>query len=73
MLGLSSLLSTTMPAQREVIQTLIEAGVRDHLHVIVGGAPVTQAWAREIGADGYAENASQAVLEADRLMKQMRA
>ena len=69
MLGLSSLLSTTMPAQQEVIQTLIEAGVRDHLHVIVGGAPVTQAWAQEIGADGYAENASQAVLEADRLMK----
>jgi corrinoid protein of di/trimethylamine methyltransferase len=70
MIGLSSLLSTTMPVQREVIQSLEEAGVRDQVSVLVGGAPVTKSWAEEIGADGYAENASQAVLEADRLMAQ---
>ncbi len=40
------------------------------MSVLVGGAPVTKSWAEEIGADGYAENASQAVLEADRLMAQ---
>jgi len=68
LIGLSSLLSTTMPVQREVIQSLEEAGVRDQVRVMVGGAPVTKAWAEEIGADGYAENASQAVLEADRLI-----
>jgi corrinoid protein of di/trimethylamine methyltransferase len=70
MIGLSSLLSTTMPVQREVIQSLEEAGVRDQVSVLVGGAPVTKSWAEEIGADGYAENASQAVREADRLMAQ---
>jgi corrinoid protein of di/trimethylamine methyltransferase len=70
LIGLSSLLSTTMPVQREVIQSLEEAGVRDQVSVLVGGAPVTKSWAEEIGADGYAENASQAVLEADRLMAQ---
>ncbi|MCG2777942.1 MAG: corrinoid protein [Desulfobacterales bacterium] len=67
-LGLSALLSTTMPAQREVIQTLEEAGVREKVKIIVGGAPVTRDWAREIGADGYAEDASTAVDDADRLM-----
>ena len=66
-LGLSALLSTTMPAQREVIQTLEEAGMREKVKILVGGAPVTRAWAKEIGADGYAEDASSAVMEADRV------
>jgi corrinoid protein of di/trimethylamine methyltransferase len=68
-LGLSALLSTTMPAQREVIQTLEEAGLREKIKILVGGAPVTRAWAKEIGADGYAEDASSAVMEADRVVK----
>ena len=68
-LGLSALLSTTMPAQKEVIQTLEEAGMRKKIKILVGGAPVTRAWAKEIGADGYAEDASSAVMEADRVVK----
>lgn len=66
--GLSSLLSTTMPGQREVIETIKESGVRDGVKILVGGAPVTRGWAEKIGADGYAENASAAVIEADRIM-----
>ena len=65
---LSSLLSTTMPAQKDTIQTIVEAGIRDKVKIMVGGAPVTRAWAEEIGADGYAEDASAAVIEADRIM-----
>jgi corrinoid protein of di/trimethylamine methyltransferase len=68
-LGLSALLSTTMPAQKEVIETLEEAGMREKIKILVGGAPVTRAWAKEIGADGYAEDASSAVMEADRVIK----
>ncbi len=56
--GLSSLLSTTMPAQMHVIETIKEAGIRESVKILVGGAPVTRAWAEKIGADGYAENAS---------------
>jgi len=66
--GLSSLLSTTMPAQRQVIETIEEAGIRDGVKILVGGAPVTREWAEKIGADGYAENASTAVIEADHIM-----
>jgi corrinoid protein of di/trimethylamine methyltransferase len=55
--GLSSLLTTTMARQRTVVAALTIAGVRDRVKVIVGGAPVTRAWAAEIGADGYAPNA----------------
>ncbi len=66
--GLSSLLSTTMPAQKDVIEALEKAGIRDKVKIMVGGAPVTRAWAKEIGADGYAENASEAVNEADKLI-----
>ena len=67
-IALSSLLSTTMPAQKDTIQTIEEAGIRDQIKIIVGGAPVTRAWADKIGADGYAEDASTAVVEADRIM-----
>jgi methylmalonyl-CoA mutase cobalamin-binding domain/chain len=60
-IGLSALMTTTMPAQREVIDALTELNQRDKYRVIVGGGPVTQEWADEIGADGYGENAVQAV------------
>ena len=60
-IALSSLMTTTMPAQREVIETLEEMGVRDLYLVIVGGGPVNQEWADEIDADGYGETAIHAV------------
>ena len=59
--ALSALLSTTMPAMRQVVEKLEEKGMRDTVKVIIGGAPVTQAFADEIGADGYASNANAAV------------
>jgi corrinoid protein of di/trimethylamine methyltransferase len=68
LLGLSSLLTTTMVVQREVIQALTQAGLREQVKVIVGGAPVTQAWAHQIGADGYAEDATGAVEVARQLL-----
>lgn len=66
--GLSSLLATTMPAQKEFIEMAKEAGVRDQIKIMVGGAPVSKEWAVKIGADGWSEDASGAVLEADRLL-----
>jgi corrinoid protein of di/trimethylamine methyltransferase len=66
--ALSALLSTTMPGQKNTIQAIEEAGIRDKVKIMVGGAPVTRAWADEVGADGYAEDASSAVTEADRIM-----
>jgi corrinoid protein of di/trimethylamine methyltransferase len=68
LIGLSALLTTTMTVQREVINALTEAGLRDQVKVIVGGAPVTKSWAAEIGADGYAEDAIRAVHLAKRLV-----
>ncbi len=59
--GLSALLTTTMRNQQEVIKALAEAGLRERVKVIVGGAPASPEWAARIGADGYAENASEAV------------
>ena len=59
--GLSALLTTTMPEQQAVIEALEEAGLRSQVKVMVGGAPVTQEWADRIGADGYAPNAPEAV------------
>lgn len=67
-LGLSALLTTTMAVQREVIEALTEAGLRERVRVIVGGAPVSQEWADAIGADGYAEDAVGAVELAKRLL-----
>lgn len=60
-LGLSALMTTTITEQRNVIEALKTAGVRDKVKVFVGGAAVTEKWSVEIGADGYAENASDAV------------
>ncbi len=59
--GLSALLTTTMVEQKVVIEALQEAGLRSAVKVLVGGAPVTAQWAAEIGADGYASNATEAV------------
>jgi corrinoid protein of di/trimethylamine methyltransferase len=69
LLGLSALLTTTMVAQREVIQALESAGLRSQVKVMVGGAPVTHSWSKEIGADAYAEDAMSAVQVARQLMK----
>ena len=60
-LGLSALLTTTMTVQRQVIKELEEAGIRDQVKVIIGGAPISQEWSDTIGADGYAEDAIGAV------------
>jgi 5-methyltetrahydrofolate--homocysteine methyltransferase len=66
--GMSALLTTTMRAMESTIKVLQEAGVRDKVRIMVGGAPVTQAFADQIGADGYASNAASAAELAKRLM-----
>lgn len=68
MIGMSALMTTTMQAQRECIEMLVEEGLRNNVKVMVGGAPATQAWADKIGADGYGENASEAVSKANALL-----
>jgi 5-methyltetrahydrofolate--homocysteine methyltransferase len=60
-IGMSALLTTTMPKMGETINALKEAGIRDQVKVMIGGAPVTAAFAEDIGADGYASNAASAV------------
>ena len=67
-IALSALLTTTMPAQREVIEALIEQKLRNKFKVIVGGAPIDQKWADKIGADAYGENAMVAVRLVDTLV-----
>lgn len=59
-LGMSALLTTTMRAMEQTIKALQEAGLRDRVKIMIGGAPVTQTFADQIGADGYAPNASAA-------------
>lgn len=66
--AMSALLTTTLSAQRDVIEALKKAGMRDRVKVIVGGAPATPRWAEEIGADGYGEDAMEAVRVAKKLM-----
>ena len=66
--GLSALLTTTMLNQGKVIESFQEAGLREKVKIIVGGAPVSQSWAEQIGADGYSENAVGAVALAKELM-----
>jgi len=68
LLLLSALLTTTMPNQQKTIEALKAAGLRDAVKVMIGGAPTTRAWADEIGADGYAEDAIEAVATAKRLV-----
>src|SRR5208283_2480166 len=68
LLLLSALLTTTMPNQAKTIEALKEAGLREGVKVMIGGAPTTRAWADEIGADGYAEDAIEAVSAAKKLL-----
>lgn len=65
---MSALLTVTMPAMKTTIEALKAAGLRDRVKIMVGGAPVTEEYARQIGADGYAENASRAVIAAKQLL-----
>jgi len=60
-IALSALLTTTMPAMRDTIQALQAAGLREQVKVMIGGAPITQQYCDEIGADGFSDNASAAV------------
>lgn len=68
-IAISSLMTSTMPGQREVINLLKDVGEREKFKVIVGGAPVTQEWAEQIGADGYAETAAGGVTIALKLLE----
>ena len=61
LVGASALLTTTMGQQEKIIEALKEAGLRDQVKVMVGGAPITASWAEKIGADAYAEDAISAV------------
>ncbi len=67
-IALSALLTTTMPSMKTTIEGLKSNGVRPQVKVIIGGAPVTQQYANEIGADGYADNASSAVTVAKKVL-----
>ncbi len=69
LLLLSALMTTTMPEQKLVIEALKGGGLRERVKVMVGGAAVSPSWAEEIGADGYAENAIEAVEVAKRLVE----
>ena len=68
LIGMSALLTTTMPAMTATIEALTEAGLRDKVKVMVGGAPVTQGFAEKIGADGFAPDASSATRKAKELL-----
>ena len=63
--GISALMTTTMPAMKRTIDALIKAGLREGVKVMIGGAPVSQAFADEIGADGYAKDSTLAVVKAN--------
>ena len=67
-IGMSALLTTTMTAMRTTIEAITAAGIRDSVKIMVGGAPLTQAFADEVGADGYAPDAASAVDTADSLI-----
>ena len=66
--GMSALLTTTLPHMSETIALLKDEGLRESVKVMVGGAPVTAAYADEIGADGYGANAGMAVERAKELV-----
>lgn len=70
LIALSALLTTTMPMMNETIQALVQAEVRGSVGVMVGGAPVDQAFADQVGADGYAPDSATAVEIADALMEE---
>ncbi len=68
MIGMSAMLTTTMPNMKVTIDALAAAGVRDSVKIMIGGAPLTQAYADQIGADGYSQDASSAVRKAKDLL-----
>lgn len=67
-IGISALLTTTVGRQKEIIELLEEENLRDQTKVMIGGAPINQAWADKIGADGYAEDATVAVEVAKKIL-----
>ena len=69
-IGASSLMTTTMPNMKDIIEILEAKGIRDQYHVILGGAPVTQEWVDECGADSWGENAGVSVEILERAMKE---
>ncbi len=71
-LALSALLTVTLPEMKKTIEALSRAGLRHRVRILVGGAPVTQAYADEIGADGYGENAGSAVSIARALLEKQK-
>jgi trimethylamine corrinoid protein len=73
LIGMSALLTTTMPSQKEVIDMLGELGMRDRYVVMVGGGPVSQQWADQIGADGYADTAEEGAELALKLVAEKKA
>ena len=72
LVGLSALLTTTMPQMKETIEVIGKAGLRGRIRIIVGGAPVTQEFARNIGADAYCENAGDAIPTAEAFLDELR-
>ena len=69
LVALSALLTTTMPSMQATLDALATAGLRERVKVMIGGAPVNEEYAEHIGADGYAQDASQAVALANALMQ----
>jgi trimethylamine corrinoid protein len=67
-IGASALMTTTMPAQRELVDILVAKGLREKYHVILGGAPVTAEWVAETGADSWGEDAGKAVKTLEAVM-----
>ena len=68
LVGLSALLTTTMPSMKDVVKAVGDSGLKDKVKVMIGGAPLTQSYADEIGADGYAPDAASAVDEVKQLL-----
>lgn len=68
LVGISALLTTTMPSMKDVVKVMRDSDLKDKVKVFIGGAPVTQSYADEIGADGYAPDAASAVDEAKQLL-----
>jgi len=69
LVGLSALLTTTMPSMKDVVKAVGDSGLKDKVKVMIGGAPLTQSYADEIGADGYAPDAASAADEAKELLE----
>ena len=70
-IGMSALLTTTMPSMKTTIDAIIAAGLRDSVKIMVGGAPLTQKYADEIGADGYSPDAATATDLANKLIAEV--